>query len=152
MRMSDWSSYVCSSDLAARRFLSVEPLLGTIDLTSVPAGRWPTDPPGPADAAVVDALRGERWWLRYGQKTGLPSGQPDKMPGLDWVICGGESGSGARPMHPDWARGLRDQCSAAGVPFFFKQWGAFRIASSSEERRVGKECVSTCRSRWSPSP
>jgi protein gp37 len=42
---------------------------------------------------------------------------------LDWVIVGGESGPGARPMHPDWARGLRDQCKAAGVPFFFKQWG-----------------------------
>lgn len=42
---------------------------------------------------------------------------------LDWVICGGESGPGARPMHPDWARSLRDQCEAAGVPFFFKQWG-----------------------------
>jgi protein gp37 len=43
--------------------------------------------------------------------------------GLDWVICGGESGPHARPMNPDWARGLRDQCQAAGVPFFFKQWG-----------------------------
>lgn len=47
--------------------------------------------------------------------------------GLDlskwWVICGGESGPGARPMHPDWARSLRDQCTVAGVPFFFKQWG-----------------------------
>lgn len=42
---------------------------------------------------------------------------------LDWVIVGGESGPGARPMHPDWARSLRDQCVAAGVPFFFKQWG-----------------------------
>ena len=41
----------------------------------------------------------------------------------DWVICGGESGPGARPMHPDWARSLRDQCAAAGVPFLFKQWG-----------------------------
>lgn len=40
-----------------------------------------------------------------------------------WVIAGGESGPKARPMHPDWARGLRDQCQAAGVPFFFKQWG-----------------------------
>lgn len=40
-----------------------------------------------------------------------------------WVICGGESGPGARPMHPDWARSMRDQCQAAGVPFFFKQWG-----------------------------
>jgi protein gp37 len=42
---------------------------------------------------------------------------------LDWVICGGESGPQARPMHPDWARSLRDQCAAAGVPFLFKQWG-----------------------------
>jgi protein gp37 len=47
----------------------------------------------------------------------------DKTPLLDWVICGGESGPGARPMHPDWARALRDQCQGAGVPFFFKQWG-----------------------------
>ncbi len=44
-------------------------------------------------------------------------------PRLDWVIVGGESGKDARPMHPDWARGLRDQCAAAGVPYFFKQWG-----------------------------
>lgn len=42
---------------------------------------------------------------------------------LDWVICGGESGPDARPMHPDWARTLRDQCAAAGIPFHFKQWG-----------------------------
>lgn len=45
--------------------------------------------------------------------------------GIGWVICGGESGPGARPMHPDWARGLRDQCKAADVDFFFKQWGAY---------------------------
>lgn len=42
---------------------------------------------------------------------------------IHWVICGGESGPKARPMHPDWARSLRDQCKAAGVPFLFKQWG-----------------------------
>jgi protein gp37 len=42
---------------------------------------------------------------------------------LHWVIAGGESGPGARPLHPDWARSLRDQCVAAGVPFLFKQWG-----------------------------
>ena len=42
---------------------------------------------------------------------------------LNWVIVGGESGPGARPMHPDWARSIRDQCQAASVPFFFKQWG-----------------------------
>jgi protein gp37 len=53
---------------------------------------------------------------------------------LDWVICGGESGSNARPMHPDWVRSLRDQCVEAGVPFFFKQWG--------EWREIGK-CLNT---------
>jgi protein gp37 len=42
---------------------------------------------------------------------------------IHWVICGGESGPNARPMHPVWARDLRDQCAAAGTPFFFKQWG-----------------------------
>ena len=45
--------------------------------------------------------------------------------GIHWVICGGESGPKARPMHPDWARSIRDQCVAAGVPFFFKQWGEY---------------------------
>jgi len=44
---------------------------------------------------------------------------------LDWIIVGGESGPHARPMHPDWARSLRDQCQEAGVPYFFKQWGEF---------------------------
>ncbi|MEO3386053.1 phage Gp37/Gp68 family protein [Mesorhizobium sp. CAU 1741] len=43
----------------------------------------------------------------------------------DWVIVGGESGDGARPMHTDWARSLRDQCASSGVPFFFKQWGEY---------------------------
>jgi protein gp37 len=47
------------------------------------------------------------------------------LTGIDWVIVGGESGPGARPMHPDWARDIRDRCVAAGVPFFFKQWGTW---------------------------
>lgn len=55
------------------------------------------------------------------------------LPGLDgihWVIVGGESGPKARPMHPKWVKGLRDQCEAAGVKFFFKQWGTW---ANSEE-------------------
>ena len=51
-----------------------------------------------------------------------PVGKLD-LTGIDWVIVGGESGPHARPMHPDWARSLRNQCASAGVPFFFKQWG-----------------------------
>lgn len=81
---------------AAVRFLSCEPLLGPVDL-DCPRIDWMEHPEG-------NGIRGDR--LCY-----------------DWVICGGESGPGARPMHPDWARSLRDQCAAAGVPFFFKQWG-----------------------------
>jgi protein gp37 len=47
------------------------------------------------------------------------------LAGIDWVIAGGESGPGARPMHPEWARNLRDRCSAEEVAFFFKQWGSW---------------------------
>jgi len=49
-----------------------------------------------------------------------------KLTGISWVIVGGESGHGARPMEADWARSIRDQCLAAGVAFFFKQWGGTR--------------------------
>ena len=53
--------------------------------------------------------------------------------GIHWVICGGESGADARPMHPDWARSLRDQCAAAGTPFFFKQNGEWAHTSNDDE-------------------
>lgn len=91
---------------AAVRFLSAEPLLGPMDLTRI-------DPK--IFAAIGNALTG-RWKWQDGPT------RPE-WPRLDWVIVGGESGPHARPMHPDWARSLRDQCVAAGVPFFFKQWG-----------------------------
>jgi protein gp37 len=55
--------------------------------------------------------------------------RPEWLAELDWIIAGGESGPHARPMHPDWARGLRDQCAAANVPFFFKQWGEWKNGS-----------------------
>ncbi|AJP72278.1 phage Gp37/Gp68 family protein [Sphingomonas hengshuiensis] len=71
----------------AVRFLSVEPLLGPVDLDIFPV---------------------------FG---------PSRERLLHWVIVGGESGHGARPMHPAWVRSLRDQCADADVPFFFKQWG-----------------------------
>lgn len=51
---------------------------------------------------------------------------------IDWVIVGGESGPGSRPMHPDWARSLRDQCKESGVAFFFKQWGAYKPAEEGD--------------------
>lgn len=99
---------------AARRFISAEPLLGPIDLTQIDLG----------NGAYLDALDG-------GMYMELPRGwrPAHPIPGavrLDWVITGGESGPNARPMHPDWARSLRDQCVTAQVPFFFKQWGDWR--------------------------
>ena len=58
----------------------------------------------------------------------VPWGHAHAMLRIGWVVTGGESGPGARPMHPDWARSLRDQCAAAGVPFLFKQWGEWAPA------------------------
>lgn len=58
------------------------------------------------------------------------------FPAFDWVIVGGESGPGARPMHPEWARTLRDQCIGAGVPFHFKQWGEWVPEDQSPEDAV----------------
>ena len=55
------------------------------------------------------------------------------LSGIDWVICGGESGPGARPVHPNWVRHLRDRCAAGGVRFFFKQWGGVRKAAAGRE-------------------
>ena len=75
-----------------------------------------------------------------------------KLRGIDWLVAGGESGAGARPMHPQWARDLRDQCERQGVAFFFKQWGEFasvsevegegphhRFADGATVRRIGKK-------------
>jgi protein gp37 len=55
------------------------------------------------------------------------------LTGIDWVIVGGESGPGARPMNPEWVRDIRDQCQASGVAFFFKQWGGLRPKSGGRE-------------------
>jgi protein gp37 len=59
----------------------------------------------------------------------------EQLRGIHWVIVGGESGPRARPMDPQWARDVRDACADAGVPFFFKQWGAHDVKG----RRVGKK-------------
>src|SRR6185312_14401070 len=68
-----------------------------------------------------------------------PSGLPgDWERCVDWVIVGGESGHGARPMHPDWARSLRDQCAAADAPFFFKQWGEHGPQLEDSPANAGK--------------
>jgi len=67
----------------------------------------------------------------YGFMAGDGHDAPYFKEHIDWVIVGGESGPGARPMHPDWARSLRDQCESAGVPFLFKQWGEWAQTDES---------------------
>jgi protein gp37 len=99
---------------AAVRFVSAEPLLGPIRLTSIMV---------PEKANRHDGPWSLRWDALGGFRATSPYSGTDGNPRLDWVIIGGESGKNARPMHPQWARDLRDQCKAAGVPFFFKQWG-----------------------------
>lgn len=101
---------------AAVRFLSAEPLLGPVDLW-----RWIGVHQHPdnnvVDPLVRDAIEAmiKAARQKYREDTGSSS--------IDWIIVGGESGPKARPMHPDWARSLRDQCTTAGAAFFFKQWG-----------------------------
>jgi protein gp37 len=93
----------------AVRFVSCEPLLEPVDF-NLKKGSY-----------VTNALTGSM----------TTAAEPMLGNKLDWVICGGESGPNARPMHPDWVRGLRDQCIYADVPFFFKQWGAWLPVSQS---------------------
>jgi len=70
-----------------------------------------------------------------------------KPGGIDWIIAGGESGPKARPAHPDWFRGTRDQCVAAGVPFLFKQWGeAMPVPESGCDGTGG--CLATSKFFW----
>lgn len=64
-----------------------------------------------------------------------PSPKRRYLPAIDWLVVGGESGPDARPVHPDWVRGLRDQCETAGVPFLFKQWGEWAPAKDTAGQR-----------------
>lgn len=105
---------------AAVRFLSCEPLLGEVNiqrkLSSIPNG-FPLH--NGSNGPVYP--EGTTWSEK-----------------IDWVIVGGESGHNARPMHPDWVRSLRDQCEDAGVPFFFKQWGAYKPNHGHNNRYAHK--------------
>jgi protein gp37 len=95
---------------AAVRFVSIEPMLGPVNLKLFDD----YDPIG-------------------GLRTNIDM--------IHWVICGGETGPGARPMHPDWVRSLRDQCREACVPFFFKQWGEYVESVPSDEESANYHLV-----------
>lgn len=66
-------------------------------------------------------------------RTLLESLGPVDLTGIHWIILGGESGPGARPLEKSWVVEIRDQCEAAGIPFFFKQWGGTRKAKAGRE-------------------
>ena len=103
---------------AAVRFLSMEPLLGPVDLDQVHGERHC------APFSVLSDKRSNGWRRCVTHAEGYCMNDCQyRLPAVDWVIVGGESGPHARPISPDWVRGLRDQCAAAGVPFLFKQWG-----------------------------
>jgi len=91
------------------RFLSCEPLLGSLYLDEI------------LGVLISVTKRKDEFLINKGK--------------LDWVIVGGESGPKARPMHPGWVRGIRDQCLAGNVPFFFKQWGEWILKGSTEDQK-----------------
>jgi protein gp37 len=95
---------------AAKRFLSIEPLLRPIALPLRRIAEW---------NSLADECE-----------------QPWAKTLIDWVIVGGESGHGARPMHTDWVRSLRDQCDSAGVAFHFKQWGEWAPREPYDSERM----------------
>ncbi|WP_315804063.1 phage Gp37/Gp68 family protein [Bradyrhizobium sp. SZCCHNS3002] len=102
---------------AAVRFVSAEPLLGPVELDD-----------------IVRAFEGgEDHHSALECDVDVEDDQEFGGAVIDWVIVGGESGRNARPMHPDWARSLRDQCQAAGVAFFFKQWGMYKPFALSQQ-------------------
>jgi protein gp37 len=107
------------------RFLSCEPLLGSVEL-------WRFD-------EEDQALRGVGIVRSGGMTPSTPDSPPegydDSYAGIDWVICGGESGAGARLMRVDWGISLMEQCDVAGVPFFWKQMGAHLIDRHGERIR-----------------
>lgn len=99
------------------RGVSYEPALGPIDWEAIYLGHY-----------FIDALRG----MKYHDS---PDPTPtERCAKLDFIVCGGESGDDARPMHPDWARQTRDQCAAAGTAFLFKQWGEWDPFAPNELR------------------
>ncbi len=118
---------------AAVRFVSIEPMLGPVDLTRLIL----------ATRNKLDALRGIEYSYVGADEDGRAMWDDPVTEGdwIDGVIVGGESGPGARPMHPKWVRDVRDQCVAAGIPFFLKQLGAWRETAPIEGIRKGDAIV-----------
>jgi protein gp37 len=120
---------------AAVRFLSVEPQLEAIDLNGVKSDGWWIECPQCEGTCSEPANNGGgKPCGRCFGKDGLLAGT---IPGISWVICGGESGPGARPFNLAWAESLLKQCRAAGVSFFMKQVGSNAGIYMSVDRKGG---------------
>ncbi len=112
---------------AAVRFISAEPLLGPVNLIRLPAPR----------EVIVEEFGQHGGEFTFNALTDRDDDHFfNRHPKIDWVIAGGESGPRARPSHPDWFRSLRDQCQAADVPFFFKQWGEWIDERPNRRSRI----------------
>lgn len=126
--------YDLSNDPAVEDSSLLADWLGNWTCGDVPPNVWlgtsVADAKSVHRAAVLAEIPAVVRFLSVEPMIGRVTLDEDVIDRIDWVICGGESGSHARPMHPMWAADLRDQCVAADVPFFFKQWGNH----TSEER------------------
>ena len=118
---------------ATVRFISVEPMLGSVDLSNITLNS-----PIPIEHGQIEGISYTKLDCLEGNFGHDTPFLPKNGRGINWVILGGESGHKARPMHPDWARGVRDQCVEAGIPFFFKQLGEFKQATEPQEVRSKK--------------
>lgn len=128
---------------AAVRFLSMEPLLGAVDISRFldPVGIHCMDvcpDSSYVSEKAVELAEGGDEPVPLCPHCGLVASWTGYDVGIDWVIVGGESGAGARPMSIQWARSLRDQCKGAGVPFLFKQWGEWSPAGSYPSEAPGR--------------
>jgi protein gp37 len=111
------------------RFVSVEPMLERINFASIVK----------LEFYDLNALTGKM--IDLDPVFADCYNENNKTNKLDWVICGGETGNGARPMHPDWVNALFEQCKNHNTPFFFKSWGEWTYANSNGEQKsikVGK--------------
>lgn len=120
-----------SITLAAYRIFSYEPALGAVDFGALSPNPY-CEFKDPVDGCCVcdDMLTPE---CNSGQ---VPCPGAKYFIGPDGIIVGGESGFGARPMHPDWVKSVRDYCNENGVPLFFKQWGEYAPCSAKDPRVV----------------
>jgi len=121
---------------AAVRWLSIEPMLGAIDLRIPLNLMWLVTTPFSARTGYVGKSTS-------GWRPSYRIDDPDETPippDINWVVVGGESGPKARPMHPDWVRSVRDQCQAAGVPFFFKQHGEWIASAFCADDQADVKC------------